>query len=304
MKPSEVQLPRRLAHLTSDGRQYPVIATVGRDPKGVDFGAINERRKLALAVFDWCAVCGMPFGEEPRWQVLPFSRDQFDDHDAMGFGEAPVHEICAVYAAHVCPHLSSPNARLGDAHRAGQRREQTVELSGYRRTTRVHVHPSTLQPGVSTLIFGHADEVDHFSYSQPEELAERYHQLLLDEQDIVVKPSETKLIALFNSVADENNEDPAGVVAGAAMYAGAAFVPDILSVQDLSAYARHAEIAHLFLDHENLRGWAIEAPDPSTRLMARWLIARSDNIPEVLAGWRKIGRTLPPPPKPRGRRAR
>lgn len=303
MKHSEVQLPRRMAHLTSDDRQYPVIATVSRDPRGVDFGAISERRKLALAVFDWCAVCGMPFGEEPRWQVLSFSRDEFD-HDAMGFGEAPVHEICAVYAAHVCPHLSSPNARLGDEHRAGQRREQTVELSGYRRTTRVDVHPSPLQPGVSTLTFGHADEVDHFAYSRPEELAERYHQLLRDEQDIVVKPSEAKLIALFNSMTDENNEDPAGVVAGAAMYAGAAFVPGVLSVQDLSVYAGHADIAYLFLDREKLRGWAIEAPDPSTRLMARWLIARSDNLPEVLAGWRKIGRTLPPSPKPRGRRVR
>ncbi|MEY9862849.1 hypothetical protein ABH935_008497 [Catenulispora sp. GAS73] len=304
MKPGEVQLPRRMAHLTRDERGYPMIATVGRGPKGVDFGAINERRKLALAVFDWCAVCGMPFGDELRWQVLSFFGEEFDRHDEMGFGEAPVHEICAVYAAHVCPHLSSPNARLGDEHRAGQRREQTIRVGGFRRTTRVDVHPSPIQPGVSTLTFGHADEVDHFAYARPEELGARYHQLLRNEQDIVVKPSEAKLIALFNSVADENNEDPAGVVAGAAMYAGAAYAPGILSVQGLSEYAGHADNARLFLDRESLRSWAIEAPDPSTRLMARWLIARNDNVPEVLAGWRKIGRTSPLPSKSRGRRTR
>lgn len=304
MKPAEVQLPRRMTHLNRDSRGYPVIATVSRDPKGVDFGAINERRKLALAVFDWCAVCGMPFGDEPRWQVTSFFGDEVDNRNEQGFGEAPVHEICAVYAAQVCPHLSSPNARLGDEHRAGQRREPTVKLSGFRRTTGVVVHPSPIQPGVSTLTFSHADEVDHFAYSRPEELRERHHKLLQDEPDIVVKPSEGKLIAFFNSMNDEDNEDPANLVAGAAMYAGAAFAPGIFSVQGFGVYRGHADIAHLFLIREELRNWAIEAPDPSTRLMARWLIARNDNIPEVLARWRRVGRTSPPAPKPRGRRTR
>ncbi|MBS2532570.1 hypothetical protein KGQ20_07275 [Catenulispora sp. NF23] len=277
---------------------------MGRDPEGAEFGAIDERRKLALAVFDWCAVCGMPFGDEPRWQVLPLVGEEVNSHAEMGFGEAPVHEVCAVYAAQVCPHLSSPNARLGDGQRAGQRREQTVELGGFRRTTQVNVHPSPIQQGKSTLTFCHADEVNRFAYSRPEELEARYHQLLCDEQDIFVKPSEAKLIALFNSMVDENNEDPGGVVAGAAMYAGAVFAPSILSVLGLSAYASHANSAHLFLDHENLRIWAIEAKDPATKLMARWLIARKDNIPDVLAEWRKIGRTSPPPTESRSRRAR
>ena len=165
------------------------------------------------------------------------------------------------------------------------------------------LRPSPIQLGVSTLVFGQAEEVDHFAYARPEELGERYRQLLRDEEDIVVKPSEAKLIALFNSAVDENDEDPGNVVAGAAMYAGAAFAPGIFSVQGLSAYEGHANSAPLFLDREKLRTWAIEAPD---RRPGSWLDGSSpnDSVPEVLAKWRKIGRTSPPPSKPRGRRAR
>jgi len=47
-----------------------VISTVGRGEDGASFGSINERRKLALATFDWPAVCGFPFGDAPRCQVL------------------------------------------------------------------------------------------------------------------------------------------------------------------------------------------------------------------------------------------
>lgn len=30
----------------------------------------SERQKLALTTFDWCAVCGTPFADELRWQMV------------------------------------------------------------------------------------------------------------------------------------------------------------------------------------------------------------------------------------------
>jgi hypothetical protein len=56
----------------------------------VDFGAISERRKLALAAFDWCGVCGLPFGAESRWQVVVTPADDDRPLDQLEFGEAPV----------------------------------------------------------------------------------------------------------------------------------------------------------------------------------------------------------------------
>jgi hypothetical protein len=61
MRPTDASTPARLAHLTKDGRGYPILATVSRSHSGVDFGALSELRKLALATFDWCGVCGLPF---------------------------------------------------------------------------------------------------------------------------------------------------------------------------------------------------------------------------------------------------
>jgi hypothetical protein len=56
MRPTDVSTPARLAHLTKDGRGYPILATVSRSHSGVDFGALSELRKLALATFNWCGV--------------------------------------------------------------------------------------------------------------------------------------------------------------------------------------------------------------------------------------------------------
>jgi hypothetical protein len=134
MRPQSVTRPRHLAHLADDPRGYPVIATIGRGKDGPDFGSINELRKLTLATFDWCSVCGLPFNGAGRWQVAP-GDDWKDRARDVGFvfNEAPAHEICLVYAAHVCPHLSSPGHRMGDEYRAGQRRESRMHLVGFRR---------------------------------------------------------------------------------------------------------------------------------------------------------------------------
>ena len=66
MKPTDVAPPARLGHLARDQRGYPIIATVARDRDQIHFGALSECRKLVLGTFDWCGVCGLPFGTEAR----------------------------------------------------------------------------------------------------------------------------------------------------------------------------------------------------------------------------------------------
>jgi len=108
--------------------------------------SVNSYADVALATFDWCSVCGLPFNGAGRWQVAP-GDDWKNWAQDVGFvfNEAPAHEICLVYAAHVCPHLSSPRHRLGDEYRAGQRREGRMYLVGFRRTSQVHALESELQ---------------------------------------------------------------------------------------------------------------------------------------------------------------
>ncbi|SDN05133.1 hypothetical protein [Allokutzneria albata] len=84
-------IPQRCAHLPVNPRGYPVIATVGRDEDTVDFGTVSEHRKLMLATFDLCGVCGLPFGEELRRQV-GFRPEAVEITSGIEAAEAPVHE--------------------------------------------------------------------------------------------------------------------------------------------------------------------------------------------------------------------
>ncbi len=43
MRPIDVTAPARLAHLTKEGRGYPILATVSRSRSGVDFGVHRSR---------------------------------------------------------------------------------------------------------------------------------------------------------------------------------------------------------------------------------------------------------------------
>lgn len=188
MKPSEVRAPVRFDHLHKDERGYPVIATVGRAYEGPDFGGISEIRKIALATFEWCAVCGLPFGAEPRY--LPIA---VPDTAYAVSGEAPVHEICAMYSAQVCPHLSSSTSRLGDELRRGERREQIFTFTGFDSITDVQAPPSPVQPGIRTLVFIGGAEVRSFSYASPTDLRDRYYQLLAEERQVTLSDIERKL---------------------------------------------------------------------------------------------------------------
>lgn len=286
MRPQSVTRPRHLAHLTDDSRGYPVIATVGRDKEGPNFGSVNELRKLALATFDWCSVCGLPFNGADRWQMAP--GDDWKDRARnveLVFNEAPAHEICLVYAAHVCPYLSSPGHRMGDEYRTGQRRESRIHLLGFRRTSQVCTAESELQPDVCILGFEQAGRTDEVSYCHSEELSERYSALLAAEKVPTLSDAESGPVELFNDQDDEY------VVTGATIMAGAAFLQDVFKVQGMDILAErptYRSLAVHLLDLRKLADFG-SVENPASRLMSQWILERQDSLPEALAAWRRAG---------------
>jgi len=292
MKPREIPRPKHLDHLLDDNRGYPVISTVSRDEDSADFGSINEHRKLALAAFDWCSVCGLPFGHAARWQVVAGGAPTLTG-DQLGkafFSEAPAHEICIVYAAHVCPHLSSPGHRMGDEYRAGQRRDSAIRVAGFTRTSKVHAYRSGLQNEIYVQHFEQAGFVGEFSYSSPGELSDRYAALLSSEAIPELSQAESGLVGLFNE-----HSDMGDTVTGAALVAGAIFAKNVQKVQGMDAFTasgyRHSLAMHL-LDREKLAEFGTDIGDRAYELMSEWLLERWDNLPEVIAGWRQAGLRL------------
>lgn len=287
--PRSVERPARARGLPLDRRGYPIIATVGRTGDAADFGSISEQRKLALATFDLCAVCGKPFGSETRWQVAldPVVLDR----PRPVFGEAPVHEICALYAAQVCPFVSSPYARLGDEIRRGQRRPEIVYLLGYSRTVSVFGHRSGLQSDTGVLHFEMAKRVAEHAFRTATEAAQVYRRAIREEPELPLAPGEQALADLMNNPEPAHGEDAGGVLAGAAWYVGAAFCPGIFEVQGMHYYATHptyTEIAQrLIIDPDEAQRMTA-ANDAATTAAMTWLVERHE-IPEVLRRWHRRG---------------
>ncbi|MET9107117.1 SEC-C metal-binding domain-containing protein [Streptomyces zhihengii] len=284
-----VELPRRMKHLPVDRRGYPVIATVDRGPQAVDFGAISERRKLALATFDWCAVCGGPFADEARWQMV---MQEGPVPEAVA-GEAPVHEVCALYAAQVCPFLFSPQSRLGDEFRKGMVRDAVVRFVGFESTSSVIAHESGLQQGVHTLHFAHQKQVDEFSYHSPDEIQDRFADALANERDLPVSDAEQVLIALFNRLDDEGD---GAVVTGAALAAGAAFAKDVFLVQGMKRFTAkpYRAVAGLLLkgSADEVLEFSNGSQDEAFRVVGPWVLERADTMPLPLQQWRKRGENM------------
>jgi hypothetical protein len=252
----------------------------------VDFGALSELRKLALGTFDWCGVCGLPFSAEARWQVVMTAADDDRPLHQLEFSEAPVHETCAIYAAQVCPYLSSPGGRMGDELRKGQVREPIVRIVGFAHTVDVRARESQLQRGTFVLHFSHAGRVDCVAYTQPNELADRYRELLSNETMPETTLADRTLIRLFNRVDDDDR-----TVTGAAVMAGAAFARDIFRIQGMYVFNRQAYqgFAALLLHDEACRDFA-DCKDEAARAAAAWLLERGDDLPHVLRQWRRTGR--------------
>jgi len=177
--------------------------------------------------------------------------------------EAPVHEICLLYAAQVCPYLSSPWHRMGDEFRAGQRREERISLVGFERTSQVLALRSGLQQDLHTLHFKQEGVLGEVSYSRPGELADRYAALLADEEVPALSHAEAGLVGLFNEHSDEG-----AAVTGAALMAGASFLKNVFRVQGMATFARtpaYRGMALQFLDLQKLAELGEGSEDPASR---------------------------------------
>ncbi|WP_216896672.1 hypothetical protein [Nocardia alni] len=265
-----------------------MIATVSRDTDGADFGAVSEKRKLVLATFDLCAVCGSPFGAELRWQVA-FNESHVRAKTPV-FSEAPVHEICGLYAAQVCPFVGSPYARFGDQQRKGLRRPEVVVLAGYRRTSDVRGFESGLQRGTAVLHFEMNDLAATHVLRTRDEAEQAYAHALECEPTLQIDPEERTLTDLVSRWEDE--EDRGGVLAGAAWMIGAAFCPGIDKVQGMKFYVEepfYHRCAVSVLGEPRFAEDMADSPDEATRAAMNWLNTRV-HLPAELERWRRRGR--------------
>jgi hypothetical protein len=69
LRAKSVRRPARAAQLETSSYGYPIMAALDRLDGRAQFGAVSTSRLVTLATFDLCGLCGLPFGEEPRWQV-------------------------------------------------------------------------------------------------------------------------------------------------------------------------------------------------------------------------------------------
>lgn len=160
-------------------------------------------------------------------------------------------------------------------------------MAGFKRTSKVRASRSGLQKGTYVLHFGQAGFVGEFSYSRPEELADRYAALRASEEVPELSPAESGLVALFNE-----HSDIGDTVTGAALIAGAVFAKNIKNLQGMQAFVKSGYrewMAIHLLDHENLARFEEEIEDRAYKFMAGWLLERRGGLPEVLAGWRDSG---------------
>lgn len=283
--------PARCAHLRVDPRGYPIIAVIPQEPGEEDYGALSERRKLVLATYDLCAVCAAPFHDELRWQVT------FDDRlQRMGetprFSEAPVHELCALYAAQVCPFVSSPHARLGDAQRKGQRRPEVLVLAGFERTAAVFAQESELQVGEGILMFEMAGLRRTHRLAGAGEARDAYEAALRDEALIELDDAERRIVELL-CAPTPHGEDSGAVMAGAAWFIGAAFCPRIRQVQAMRRFAEdgddfYFQLAARLLFQPDMMAEFEDASDPATAAAVSWFRTRK-RLPAVLRQWRADG---------------
>lgn len=292
-RPDSIARPARCAHLRADERGYPIITTVSQPPGRVDFGSISERRKLALATFDLCAVCGLPFHDELRWQVA--FEEQILDTDPALHGEAPVHEVCGLYAAQICPFVSSPHARLGDQWRKGAKRPEKVILASYRRTKEVFGQASGLQTGQAVLHFDMSGLDRVHVLRNAEEARAAYERALAEETPVVLDTQERRLVDLLVQLTRQEpaGEDSGGVMAGAAWMVGGAFCPGVRDVMTMQHYvdgSSYDTIAATVVAKPHMAArLAVELTDEATVAAMDWLATRR-SLPPVLQRWHSEGR--------------
>lgn len=100
---SSVAVPENIKALPTDARGYQIPWTVLIDDNGKpDFRVIDERKAAAAITDRICSICGKQMGEHVAFVGGPKSMQ------SRMFIDGPMHELCAVYAAQVCPFIAAP----------------------------------------------------------------------------------------------------------------------------------------------------------------------------------------------------
>ncbi|MBV6697406.1 hypothetical protein [Kitasatospora aureofaciens] len=124
MRVTDITMPSGIATRPRDGRGYPVPAITPWEGGAPQFAETSMRRVFLCVEERRCTVCGREMSPGPVWRVV--DGDEAGMIDAvLGIGkeflnpaptgEAPGHRTCMIYAAMVCPFLSSPEGRRGQA---------------------------------------------------------------------------------------------------------------------------------------------------------------------------------------------
>ncbi|NIK61469.1 hypothetical protein [Kribbella shirazensis] len=293
MRPDQVEAPARCSVLSRDARGYPIIATIPQDADGPNFGGISEERKLVLATYDLCGVCAGPFRDELRWMVTAepgWERWRTTPYESV---EAPVHEVCALYAAQVCPFVSSPFSRLGDEFRRGQRRAEELVLVGFEQTTQVTAISSPIQPDTWVLAFRLERAAAAHVLGNAEQARDAYRHVRVAEAKLQLDEHELRIAEVLSRPTKEG-EDSGAIMAGGAWYVGAAFCPRVARVVGLQRFGKPDsfwnQLANAFLlEPAKMEGFE-EIEEPATRVAVRWFRSRKQ-LPTVLVKWLADERT-------------
>jgi hypothetical protein len=153
------------------------MAAVDRLDRRAQFGTVSTSRLVTLATFDLCGLCGLPFEEDLRWQVsthIDTVENPVDYRNA--YSEPPLHKICLMYSALVCPFLRSPRARTRDPEgRVDANLGSALLAYGLADTVGIHFDPSNSD---YQLRFLQAGVVETDQWRDLEELEARYRQAL------------------------------------------------------------------------------------------------------------------------------
>lgn len=124
MRVADVTMPTGITSRPRDERGYPVPAITPWEDGTPQFASTSLGRVFLCVAERRCTVCGREMQPGPVWRVV--DGDEAEMIDAvLSLGkeflnnaptaEAPGHRTCMIYAAMVCPFLSSPEGRRGEA---------------------------------------------------------------------------------------------------------------------------------------------------------------------------------------------
>ncbi|MBT2492106.1 hypothetical protein J7E96_27020 [Streptomyces sp. ISL-96] len=124
MRVTDVTMPAGIAARPLDDRGYPVPAITPWEDGTPQFASTSMRRVFLCVEERRCTVCGTEMQPGPVWRVVDGDEAEMisavlgvgkEFLNSAPTGEAPGHRTCMIYAAMVCPFLSSPEGRRSEA---------------------------------------------------------------------------------------------------------------------------------------------------------------------------------------------